>query len=378
MTPSILVIPGIKGFQLIDQADGRILWRLDQDTHDRLDDLALRWDDDQLSCSSAGRAQVVPGELETGIYGFLREHLQTGSVPGQGSIAYFRYDWRLPSLYNRHQLAAQLAAQPPGSVILVAHSLGALLTCALLADPDFSTAPLAGIVFVSPPFDGVPSALDAMFNGDDDVPAEFRCDYRCISFSFPSLFELLPVYPDALVCDGKPFSLLQQPAGSRPGNASVTDLNLAYMQKFRQVVTLANPVLKERLTSLQERCLLVGSSGVATPGRIELTSSQSGNKSCFSFERGDSSGYQKTQITLAGDGRVPLRSFAQLAQLFPTVIIGSQEQPLNHSAIMSDFRFLNTIRQFIESIPAVPVTTAWWSQPGEQVRHYLPGDAVAE
>ncbi len=373
MTPtSVLVIPGVKGFQLVDQTSGAVLWKLDQQAHDRLDELVLEWDSDLANCRSAGVSTIVPGELEPGIYGFLRDRLYQGNENSAREIDYFRYDWRLPSLHNCHQLAAELAGRPPKSTILIAHSLGALLTCTLLAMESAPVQSLAGIVFVSPPFAGVPSALEALLNGDVDVPDEFREDYRQVAMSFPSLFELLPVYPDALHCDGQSLSLLELPEEAQTDTTHVVHDNLDYLRKFRQVVTESNGLLRSQLASLRSRCLVVSSSGVNTPDRIEVTCCHNGSGNCFPFQTVTSSGYS-LQLTDEGDGRVPLCSFSWLSELFPTVIIGSEQAPLSHSQIMRDHRFLNTIRRFVDSLPQAPITTDWWDNPGENVRHFPPG-----
>lgn len=369
---SVLVIPGVKGFQLVDQASGNILWKLDQQTHDRLDELVLEWDCELNHCHSAGASAVVPGELESGIYGFLRDRLYPDGADSDHDIDYFRYDWRLPSLYNRHLLAAELNRRPPGSTVLIAHSLGTLLTCALLAMEDAPVESLAGIVFVSPPFTGVPSALEAMLTGDTDIPDEFREDYRQVAFSFPSLFELLPVYPNAMHCDGKSLSLLDTQVEAQSETTAVVHNNLDYLRQFRKIVNSESSLLYRQLTFLSSRCLVVSSSGVDTPDQIELTCCHEGSGNCFPFQTLTSSGHS-LRLTKRGDGRVPLCSFSWLSELFPTVIIGSDQAPLNHNQIMRDHRFLNTIRQFVDSLPDAPTTTGWWNSPGENVRHFLPG-----
>jgi hypothetical protein len=369
---SILVIPGVKGFRLVDQASGAMLWKQGQQSHDRFGELILEWDRELSSCHSTGAGKAIPGELESGLYGFLRDRLYPGNENDDQSIDYFRYDWRLPSLSNRFLLAEELSKRPPKSTILIAHSLGTLLTCALLAMDDAPVASLSGIIFVAPPFAGVPSALEEMLKGDTDIPQEFREDYRQVAASFPSLFELLPVYDDALRCEGKSLSLLELSAEAQPDETTVFTDNLDYLRQFRKIVSRGNSLLFNQLTALGSRCLVVGSSGVSTPAQVELTCCHENSGHCFPFQAVTSCDHS-VRMTKKGDGRVPLRSFSWLSELFPTVIIGSEQEPLNHSQIMRDHRFLNTIRQFIDSLPEAATATDWWNNPGENVRHFPAG-----
>ncbi len=370
MTLSVLVVPGVKGFKLVDSEAGEILWQLDHDRHTRISDLELVWDEQRQRYTAAGAVQVGAGDLETGIYGSLRTYLATTGRP----VTYFRYDWRLPSLANCRLLAAQLAQHPPASVVLVAHSLGSLLTCAMLADEDCDTSPLAGIVFVSPPFAGAPAVLDAMINGDEDVPPDHRPEYRRISLSFPTLFELLPVYDQALFCGDKAFSLQRDLNRRLPGTVSdIVRRNFQYLLRFREVVSLDNRRLRERLQALRPRSLVVTSSGVATPIQIHLQYDGEGTgEPCFPL-RTEAGGQQALRYTHAGDGRVPLRSASELLELFPSVIIGSREHPVNHSDIMRDERFLSTIRDFIEGLPAPASEAPWWGEQAKDVIHFPPG-----
>ncbi|MFD9584047.1 esterase/lipase family protein [Streptomyces sp. NPDC059980] len=213
------------GTELYEAATGRMLWGMA-----KVAEYAARWDLDKgmdaLALTEDERAgrlgRVVPGRLlrtpgwmpltdgvepYTPLVKSLRE-----AVVHPDAIDEFGYDWRLPVEYNatlladaveRHLaawrahpdcLAARAGApdRAPARIVLVAHSMGGLLTAALASIPG-AVDDVRAVLTVGTPFHGSVKAMEMLNSGRGmlGLPAK---NLSRLARTLPGVHDLLPSY----------------------------------------------------------------------------------------------------------------------------------------------------------------------------------------
>lgn len=137
-------------------------------------------------------------------------------------IYLFGYDWRLSNVENGRRLGVfvqylkeKLNTSEPFHFIT--HSMGALVFgCYLKQFTDYQH--IGKVILCAPPFLGSPYALIHMIKGDGGFKSFLNNifgrdeDIREVVRTFPSIYELLPVYDNALtyIPDGAPLNLLEK------------------------------------------------------------------------------------------------------------------------------------------------------------------------
>ncbi len=374
MSTTLIFIPGMKGFRLLNRREGRLVWKLPDPDPRYLHELELSWDPETKRFVNAHNVEIVPGELEPHIYSAFYSLLKSQNP----QVSLFSYDWRLPSLETAENLLKFLVQTPTKSFGIVTHSLGAFPLLAALADRRFPLERLAYLVLVSPPLEGAPAALEAMLRGKDieeTIPAALKHDMRSISRGFPTMYELLPVYPEAFLANTPGFSLLEpQYWQSNIRNRDLTHLEnvLDYAQRFRRVVSPRNRVLTQRLRELNSegRCLALTGTGTPTLSRIKVTAGAVKGISNYLEFAPAKAGQPTGTLLEEGDGRVPLRSLREFAAQLPTLILGSEKQPLDHVSILTSPQ----TKVLLEKIPksAEYRFPGWWKQVVPNVRRLQP------
>jgi hypothetical protein len=117
-----------------------------------------------------------------------------------GNLIEFPYDWRLDNRINAQRLAAvveralaawrRYADVPDARVVLVVHSMGGLVARYYLEVLQGLRTCRALIAFGTP-FRGSPKALGYLANGYKHLHVDLSAAIR----SFPSVYQLLPIYP---------------------------------------------------------------------------------------------------------------------------------------------------------------------------------------
>ena len=222
---AVLVVPGIMGTELYEAATGRMLWGMR-----KVAEYAARWDLDKgmdaLALTEDERAgrlgRVVPGRLlrmpawmplTDGVepYTPLVKSLHK-AVVHRDAVSEFGYDWRLPVEHNaalladavdRHLTAwrahpaceeARKAApdQRPARIVLVAHSMGGLLTAALALIPG-AVDEVRAVLTVGTPFHGAVKAMEMLNSGRGmlGLPAK---NLSRLARTLPGVHDLLPSY----------------------------------------------------------------------------------------------------------------------------------------------------------------------------------------
>lgn len=194
---AVVFVPGVMGTELVDSKQ-QVLWppavketvfgykRVDQLLGD---DVVARDIIENVSCLD--------------FYGSLLDALgQLGYRDGGGGNRLYRfpYDWRLDLQRTAQQLAARLdQAHADGAteIVLVAHSMGGLVTRLVLESGDYDDRPwfkaIRMFIAIATPHQGAPLAL-ARVLGLDSAMGISEGDFRRIANDdrYPSAYQLLP------------------------------------------------------------------------------------------------------------------------------------------------------------------------------------------
>lgn len=232
MLPTVIV-PGIKGSSLENYypLDVKTTWSPLQ--------VALGPPFDSVALAPNGDADLADevvtraGQLFPIAYHGLVDALRSRF---QAPVYVFPYDWRLSNAVNARRLVQFVEAlqrKPLASVSgwnhsfhFVCHSMGGLVFRQFLGawtEAHDGTPPVDRVAFVATPHLGSLDAVEAMIRGETSL-FEGRKEMRKLARTYPSVYELLPRFPDAVVREGQPVDLFQathwqsnvtQPTGER-------------------------------------------------------------------------------------------------------------------------------------------------------------------
>ncbi len=163
---------------------------------------------------------------------FLRESL--GYEMGKDLLA-FAYDWRKDLRLAANQLKQQLEAwrktlpDPTAKVILIAHSMGCLVTRYFL-DVLGGDQVAERVIFMGGPHMGTPKSIVALLTGQGLLPFGLLGDQiRDAVSTFPGAYQLLPIYPAVFDASDKPVDVFADPRwAAEPFRAHIADA-----KKFR-------------------------------------------------------------------------------------------------------------------------------------------------
>jgi hypothetical protein len=215
---AVMVVPGIMGSELVDDATGRVLWGVNDPrwyvrvwTSDvSLEALALT-EDERLGRYGRIRATrlltfpafapILRGfEPYTKLIKALRE-----AAVNPDAVAEFAYDWRLPVTHNAQLLADAVdqhvrawRAHPAGGgretrLVLIAHSMGGLLA-RQLGLISGATDDVRATLSLGTPFYGAPKAAVMLSRGRGAPLPLPRARLRALAATLPGVYDLLPTY----------------------------------------------------------------------------------------------------------------------------------------------------------------------------------------
>jgi len=193
----IILIPGIQGTKLmnINEKNFKTIWSGIKKYFSNIHKLKLQFD----GKSDAGAENIVErADVEDLAYSEIVNYLK--------SIGYrvfiFGYDWRQSNAESAIKLAELVtkvqAKLNESSINFITHSMGALVLSAYLKTlkPAQRKKFVNKAIFTVPPFLG---SIEASFNLTIGKSRFINSsdDFRKIGRTFPGLYELLPVYPNA-------------------------------------------------------------------------------------------------------------------------------------------------------------------------------------
>jgi len=218
MDDVVVLLPGIMGSAIEKNgvpiwdaslaAGGRLLWTMGKS----LDALALSSDSDTGADAKATRlmpdVHMIPFFWKIDGYSALSKYIQStlNLTPGENYFE-FAYDWRLDNRISARRLQ-QVAVgwleqrrkhYPDARLVLIGHSMGGLVA-------RYFVEVLGGwrdtrrLITLGTPHRGSVKSLDALCNGlRERIGSVTLLDLSRLIESFPSAYQLLPIYP----CVGK-------------------------------------------------------------------------------------------------------------------------------------------------------------------------------
>ena len=201
MKSPLILIPGIQGTTLTNtnKKDHDKIWSGIRKLFDNLYDLLLN--SDGITDSKEG-VIIEHADVEDLAYSEIINFINNRT---EYSAYIFGYDWRKSNIESARELEKFVNHLKKkcevDSVSFVTHSMGCLVLSAylkMLPGSDTIDKTIDKVIFTVPPFLGSAEAIfnliigkSRLFNSSDD--------FRKIARTFPSLFELCPVYDGAII-----------------------------------------------------------------------------------------------------------------------------------------------------------------------------------
>ncbi len=249
---------------------------------------------------------IVPNLIKLDTYGRMSEFLvESLGYKLNDDLLEFAYDWRLDVRLAAQRLAETIEAwKQPGPVVLIAHSLGCLVSRYYIERLG-GKKKVERVILLGGPHYGVPKAIANVAMKADLLPFGMLGDrLRSVLISFPSTYQILPVYDCVFDQQGKPVHVLDD-EGWLPEDS------LPLLRQARQF-------RKELGKRVSIPSISVFGYGLKTIGRINVERSNSG---------------EWTKLNLVaqecGDATVPEHS---------TVMEGSEIHPVqqHHGSLFVD------------------------------------------
>ncbi len=196
-------LPGIKGSKLIDTypLDFRLRWSLEDMT------IGNVWEDEEdlaLDNGSADRGYHMLREHEVFSLAYRQfvNRLRHWVSP---HVYVFPYDWRLPLEETSARLTdflkrvrGKFGTDTP--INFVTHSMGGLIVRSYLwrMMREGALDRIGRLVFIAPPFKGSLNAVEVLIKGEKQGLFGSAEGFRKVARGFPSVYQLLPHYQDAI------------------------------------------------------------------------------------------------------------------------------------------------------------------------------------
>jgi len=210
MSDAVILIPGIKGSQLINVNTHNFhpIWRDFRFNFNNVEDLELSDEYEGKRYEEKMDVLIERGSIESLAY---KEFM--GDLEVKSPKFIFSYDWRKSNRENGKNLhdfiellkkksKASSSASEIKKVSIVTHSMGNHILRFYIKDFGFGS--IDKIVFVAPPFMGALAMINGLIKGQG-IFRNVKRKLREIVRTFPGAIELIPRYKDAaLFKDGTP------------------------------------------------------------------------------------------------------------------------------------------------------------------------------
>jgi pimeloyl-ACP methyl ester carboxylesterase len=370
--PRIIFVPGILGSKIEEcQSDGsqcKPIWGTSSSITDKSVDLSIRGD-------RRYRTDVVDRVFFQDMYGNVLDHIRNEAsrivddTTNDPILTVFHYDWRVSNATSAERLAKQIcevrAAAPDSPIILIAHSMGGLVSKiwakrhSQTACSGGMTPRIAHLVFVATPHLGSPKTIKAIAEGYNVLFDEldglkkylgfFERNYilpaiNAAGMTFPSVYELLPVQTSEYCRNSVP--ALANVANALEGDdgKSLNVFNAEIWRSYDLLRRIGSPAIRQTFyggilkTLLQQSerllCELAGFDPASVVSEVTyLVGREKEDKTYgwFRLKLGADQPIEKFTST-AGDGTVPVYSAQN--QLISRSI-QTWEAPFNHVGMVS-------------------------------------------
>jgi pSer/pThr/pTyr-binding forkhead associated (FHA) protein len=154
---------------------------------------------------------IVPHIIEQRQYSALGDYLEEGLGYTRGKdLLEFGYDWRHDVRLAAQRLAETIERwQVNAPVTIIAHSLGTLVT-RYYVERLGGKGTVERIVLMGGPHYGTPKGLAAVLHGPGILPFGLGAErMRAVLASFPSAYQILPIYPCVIDQHGNHIDILK-------------------------------------------------------------------------------------------------------------------------------------------------------------------------
>ncbi|MCL2046758.1 MAG: hypothetical protein FWG88_10300 [Oscillospiraceae bacterium] len=193
---AIVVVPGIMGTRLEDGDEKRVWEPGFMDSH------GLYAFSEYMKCNENGEPnldEVTPrfdGVGTKEIYKDIMGRLII-AFEGQATVRFFAYDWRLS--VHKSALELQRFLTPYSEVVLVAHSMGGLVTSAYLNISETNQDKIKHLITIATPFWGSPKMMHVMETGEifGNVLYDpfLRGSILALANNYPAIYQLAVTAP---------------------------------------------------------------------------------------------------------------------------------------------------------------------------------------
>lgn len=368
---AIVFLPGIKGSELVDSypLDWPRRWSLEDMTVGDIIENTLDFSLVDGRYDANDGHWMRPTRLIHYAYGAIINKLRAWQRPEP--VYTFSYDWRKPLELSASRLLLamdELAGREKAvgrspELKFVTHSMGALVLRSALALRK-RRDPFDGIgrcVFIAPPFRGAIGAPYALVVGERDGWFGTDEDYRRITRTFPSVYQMTPSWKQAVVDeDGRDLDLFD----ADHWQANVRDKSGFQARFLRDAEAFVRgrrsrhggespaPMIDDKaMARAADRVLVLCGAGQPTLRSLPVLTRNVPNPNWFDFEHAQGDAH--------GDGRVHLHSAA-----VKDVPLACFDHAGEHGLLCRDERVVNLVSMWLEGHKALRMTRR---RPGDPV-----------
>lgn len=234
----VVLLPGITGSVLANAAGKEVwstsagaIWRAIKSFGGSIEDLELATDGDPRGVQATRLMPdltIVPGLIKIDGYTRIEEYLiaQLGLERGKNYVP-FPYDWRLDNRINAKRLAEQAldrlkkwrasSGNAQAKLVLIGHSMGGLVSRYFLECLG-GWRDARALITLGTPHQGSLNAVDFLVHGMKKGIGPLGLDLSPLLRSYPSVYQLLPIYRCIDTGDGAPSLVKDAAAAGRLPN----------------------------------------------------------------------------------------------------------------------------------------------------------------
>jgi len=234
----VVLLPGITGSVLANAAGKEVwstsagaIWRAIKSFGGSIEDLELATDGDPRGVQATRLMPdltIVPGLIKIDGYTRIEEYLiaQLGLERGKNYVP-FPYDWRLDNRINAKRLADQAldrlkkwrasSGNAQAKLVLIGHSMGGLVSRYFLECLG-GWRDARALITLGTPHQGSLNAVDFLVHGMKKGIGPLGLDLSPLLRSYPSVYQLLPIYRCIYAGDGAPSLVKDAAAAGRLPN----------------------------------------------------------------------------------------------------------------------------------------------------------------
>lgn len=360
-----ILIPGITGTNLVDanSINYEMEWTLLKSQVANLQKLRLALNPEH---DEDPDVLIRPAGVDLAAYGPILDYLKHKC---QQRVYIFAYDWRKSCADNgkllKHFVEALRLKLQVERFNFVSHSMGGMVFSCFLKELGGDYGLVDHCALCVCPFDGAVDSLHSAVVGMGGIPLPMFNSanaFRAVARTMPAVYELFPVYADALVHHTEgPCSLFDPDywQSNLQDNAFVQQ-RLEQLRRFRDPEAPAMLPLSQLPAELKNRILLLIGTDVPTKTQVVIEPQDPSQKvtNFFNFNQPDG----------VGDGTVPLASAAKYKQDLLTLALSRDGYNLGeslsyHGLFMTDEKVHGLVGKFFAGAALEP---DWWRPIGSQ------------